>query len=1104
MKLCPDIDLERSLRLVFANQPGSAEQVAADCARQTKTVEAILERFFSRDDEQRREISILADEVGLGKTYVALAVAVSILDAIRKGDQPADLPSYQPIVLVLTPNNPALFNKWMREAMSFRKDCARSEGALDWLQIVQPRDGSKAGNVLDMTARFRDAQRRNPMLMIAKQNALGAGLNQKDYWRKRALAVIFKEFKVGTDDRKSWCRAAVSTGAVSKVPELIDMRKSGSLWKEDEDISPNVHRAFMRALEDRELSEKIDKALKEENKARFVTLVDDLIRNALSGDWPQLPLVIIDEIHGLKTESGVARRNMKDLLSGKVCRLLGLSATPFQLRPDELLSVLKLRGLLDAPPPRLKQLDDATLRLDSTIKRSKAAGETFRERWVALRDADGRAVNDAWSETRDKSLTARREAFDRLRPPRIAHALQSALDLGATNRALTENLRPFVIRHLHPRGYREHFVGSRISGGSEKGAAHFSWAPGLEVKGDEELVHYLMMRAVALAKEEKGLPPLGAELTGSYRHLTETAAIWKRLENAKNPSLKDYKSLLDGQIRRRPANDDPDSKHRKVQTTVDRALECFKRGQKALVFCVYTKTAEAVRDRINSEVERYLAERAETLFKDANALENFRRRFFNPRETLFSLIQDQPLLGILGAGPRVGIPAEIALDADALEEVARFLTESGEFANVEKPNRRLLLAAVEHVAVQRWTNIPAGREWLKTVLGACPDLEAIIRNKAWLQAREPLSRSTRASRRFQDADPEAGPESIDPLDAEAHEEESAKASLSPEVSVRRWVERLRNESIGETIAPYFRTSLISRRSKLAPLLARFHTPILAKLNLESRIVAGQVFRRILMAPEFLLRYLASVDRNDAERWPQFLSSQYEIPLAGHLETLRDRVDAYFETLERGQGNAALRGGYIKAATNQNVVQLVKGGVEGRDRYFLGFNTPYRPEILISTQVGAEGIDLHRECRHVIHHDLCWNPATIEQRTGRVDRIGSKVERERLNAKPADAPTLEIGVPYLAATYDERMFEELYRRAQLFEVTMGGEMRVDGRIAEDEIEREKLNRAKDGVGTEDEDIGKEEGLSEILAIPDDMVQSLRVDLAVWRPVNRGSK
>jgi len=74
---------------------------------------------------------------------------------------------------------------------------------------------------------------------------------------------------------------------------------------------------------------------------------------------------------------------------------------------------------------------------------------------------------------------------------------------------------------------------------------------------------------------------------------------------------------------------------------------------------------------------------------------------------------------------------------------------------------------------------------------------------------------------------------------------------------------------------------------------------------------------------------------------------------------------------------------------------VTGAVEGseRDRLFVGFNTPLVPEVLIVTAVGQEGIDLHRECRHVIHHDLPWNPATLEQRTGRVDRIGSKTEHQ---------------------------------------------------------------------------------------------------------------
>jgi len=168
----------------------------------------------------------------------------------------------------------------------------------------------------------------------------------------------------------------------------------------------------------------------------------------------------------------------------------------------------------------------------------------------------------------------------------------------------------------------------------------------------------------------------------------------------------------------------------------------------------------------------------------------------------------------------------------------------------------------------------------------------------------------------------------------------------------------------------------------------------------------------------------------------------------------------------------------------------------RDRYFLGFNTPYRPEILVSTAVGEEGIDLHRECRHVLHHDLCWNPAVLEQRTGRVDRIGSRVERERVDSARGDGATLDIAIPYLAATYDERMFEELYRRAQLFEVTMGGDFRVEGRLSPEETAEQERRRRDAGIGSTDEDFGTE-GDSGAIALPVSMVERLRVDLAVHK-------
>jgi superfamily II DNA/RNA helicase len=142
----------------------------------------------------------------------------------------------------------------------------------------------------------------------------------------------------------------------------------------------------------------------------------------------------------------------------------------------------------------------------------------------------------------------------------------------------------------------------------------------------------------------------------------------------------------------------------------------------------------------------------------------------------------------------------------------------------------------------------------------------------------------------------------------------------------------------------------------------------------------------------------------------------------------------------GQASAAdsARGAKLDATRrrNKSAVALVTGRTkeDARQRAFDGFNSPLLPEILVCTQVGAEGIDLHRYCRFVVHYDLPWNPAIIEQRTGRVDRIGSKTFRERERDQTS---LLDIAVPFLAGTYDERIFEEVRVRAQTFEVLTGG-------------------------------------------------------------------
>jgi superfamily II DNA or RNA helicase len=46
-------------------------------------------------------------------------------------------------------------------------------------------------------------------------------------------------------------------------------------------------------------------------------------------------------------------------------------------------------------------------------------------------------------------------------------------------------------------------------------------------------------------------------------------------------------------------------------------------------------------------------------------------------------------------------------------------------------------------------------------------------------------------------------------------------------------------------------------------------------------------------------------------------------------------------------------------------------------------------VLVATDAASEGLNLHHCCRVVVHFELPWSPVRLQQRTGRVDRIGQE-------------------------------------------------------------------------------------------------------------------
>ena len=69
------------------------------------------------------------------------------------------------------------------------------------------------------------------------------------------------------------------------------------------------------------------------------------------------------------------------------------------------------------------------------------------------------------------------------------------------------------------------------------------------------------------------------------------------------------------------------------------------------------------------------------------------------------------------------------------------------------------------------------------------------------------------------------------------------------------------------------------------------------------------------------------------------------------------------------------------------------GLEERRQVQEQFAGPAR--VLVSTDAGGEGLNL-QFCHVVINYDLPWNPMCLEQRIGRVDRIGQEHVVRALN------------------------------------------------------------------------------------------------------------
>ncbi len=130
------------------------------------------------------------------------------------------------------------------------------------------------------------------------------------------------------------------------------------------------------------------------------------------------------------------------------------------------------------------------------------------------------------------------------------------------------------------------------------------------------------------------------------------------------------------------------------------------------------------------------------------------------------------------------------------------------------------------------------------------------------------------------------------------------------------------------------------------------------------------------------------------------------------------------------------------------VALITGEVEEyeredlRDRFRLDSEDERAIDILLSSEVGSEGLDFEF-CTRLVNFDIPWNPMKIEQRIGRIDRLGQKSEK------------IQIFNFITPGTIEERIFYRCYERLGIFKNTIGDLEEILGDIT-DQINKAVLD------------------------------------------------
>jgi ERCC4-related helicase len=893
-----------------------------DQRRQRSEVAEILRRF------RQQPGVILADEVGMGKTFVALAVAYSVAVGSPRGP-----------VIIMAPAN--LVEKWAQDLKTFcelylanRQPVNRDLASRGELIAPTSLRYGVARHSIDLMKLLADAPRERCHLIFLAQGAMSR--RQTDKWVRLALiAEALRRHGRGGASRLIQVKRYIHRFLAELLWAIGDEKSHGwgdELWQHLLTSDPQswkevynqaaqdgrklsddpVPKAVVRSLHRIDLKElakamegmpiravggglRITERLQEVRRV-LRGIEDDLWNNLLVQARWRSPLLVMDEAHHLKNPATSLARQLQspeleqDLrtgdgaMAGKFDRMLFLTATPFQLGHHELVGVLRRFG--DVRWNSVELGDAATfpsqlMELGERLTESQRAAIFLQRTWGRLQPADCNGDTETWwhllLRSPRGSLTNRQRAV-----------LDAFFSAKACRVKAEAALRPWILRHNKGAKWvdtnidrRQRVIGAAIVGQNP--------SQGISVPTTQLLPFFLAARSAVKAGQDL----LGEALSSSYeafRFTRKSRKTGKDDQEESGPLTLDlahtqwYLSEFDSTLKECSG-----SAHPKVYATVRKVVDLWETGEKVLVFAFYRQTCRALRIHISDEIQRRLILRAQIQLRETG----------------------------------------VAADPDNIERLVERIQKKF-FDDVKTPGRKAVDAALGEM-VKQYSKSPAAASVPHDQHDLLIDvMRRFLRVKTTLIRCFPLTE----------------------LD-----------SLPPEMAVDK------------TLA----------------------------FSDESGISWQQKFQTFI---EFITEQCSTEER------------RFYLEAASRTQTGGIRVEG--EDSDEDDEGVTIALANVQEATG-------KTKREKRGRLMRAFNTPFFPDILVCSQVMGEGVDLQRFCRHVIHHDLAWNPSDIEQRTGRIDRLGCKAEGRQ---------SIVVYLPYLDGTADERQYRVMTDRERWFRVVMG--------------------------------------------------------------------